>query len=379
MVDVSVAAAEPVSTAQVDSSWYSDPNVDVVTMRGRGTQELAGGFQLVLGVTVDRIRVGAPVATEPYDDDDEEEDDKRVVTAPAQARPALDAQTGASSVVLSDAGPEWRFEGGLGVRYRRVRDVPVEVGLRAVGSTEDDYGSFAAIADGLVELRTRTVTLGGFAGAGRDRLTPLDDVAPDSSSDRWFGGLSAGLVASRTVMIYSGVSATYQRGTLSSPYRMALVGATEVPEVLPGDRLRVTAFVQSAWSFADGAALHARLGGYADTWRVRALIPELAIARELGAHALATVGYRLYRQSAASFHRPDYAMLEPWISGDRRLASLVDHTGSAELAWAWESEEEAARTLTVSARYAMSLLTVDEVGATPEVGHIVSVGASGSY
>jgi hypothetical protein len=369
------ASAQPASSARVDSHWFHDPTVEVATVGGRARQDLGRGISVTFGLLADRIAVRAADDEEDEEEEEEEDDDDERSVARV---PTADAVSSASTATVAAAGPEWRVAGDLGLRYRTGLDTPFEVGARASTSVEDDYRSLAGQLDAVVELRERTVVLSGFAGAGRDRSLPLEDLAPDSASTRYFGGASVGFVTTPRLVLHAGASVTHQGGQLASPYRVALVGGAEVPEVLPSTRTRFTGYVGAAWAVSDGTAVHGRAGLYADTWRVLAAIPEVAVARELGAHALVTLGYRLYRQRAASFHRATYTHVEPYLSGDPRLAALADHTMSLDLAWRWEGDD-ADHAVILRASYALSALTRDVVDAGVELAHVLGVGVGGEY
>lgn len=370
----SVAAADPTSSADVDSYYYMDPDVSVATVQGRGAQALAGRWSLLFGATADRITVqGAGTSV---DDDD---DDDRAVTARRPAAAGIpDAVTAASSVVLVDAGPEWRFEGILGARYTAFNNALV-AGIRGFGSVEDDYSSVGAIVDVGTERRARTIALSGYVGIGRDRSTPLDRAVTSvvGESQRAFGGVSIGIVTTPRLVLYGGASVNVQRGLLSSPYRTASLENMEVPEVLPDLRARGTVFAQAALSLTRSSALHARLGAYLDSWGVRAAIPELALVNAIGEHLLFSLGYRLYAQSAANFHENTYTRIERYMSGDARLDALVDHSVTSDLAWTWASIDPDAveGSLTVRAGYTFSALSRD----TLQPAHAIHAGLSATY
>ena len=178
------------------------------------------------------------------------------------------------------------------------------VGVSLQGSGESDYTSLSGRVHGTVELFERNLALSGFVGGGRDAVRP--DTAPPGEEGQWpaqHGRVSAGLSMSQLLtprlIASAGLAGALQSGTLSSPYRRALVLSTLFSERLPQERLRGTGYVGLAWSPRPGMGLHLRQGLYADSWGVRAIAPEVALSQQALKDGLVTLSYRTYLQSGA--------------------------------------------------------------------------------
>jgi hypothetical protein len=246
---------------------------------------------------------------------------------------------------------------------------------------------------GTVELFERNTALSGFVGYGRDQIDPTSFADDDAgrwpaSHQRVTGGASLLQLVSAAVNVSGGAALSYQWGRLSSPYRRALVhmgvgalaGYKPVAERHPDTRARLTSFVASSLALGGGLALHLRLTGYADSWDVRALAPEVALAVELGSRWLGSLGYRLYLQGPASFYQERYLTLDELHTGDRRLGSLVEHLPSVDLAWTPVGTPGRAGAWVLRASYQLSILTFEDVSVAPrDVAHIGALGATVLY
>jgi hypothetical protein len=110
---------------------------------------------------------------------------------------------------------------------------------------------------------------------------------------------------------------------------------------------------------------------------VRAVSRVVALAGELGDEVLVALGYRFYRQSAASFHRDRYNRVEAYLSGDPRLAALSDHTTSLDVSYRWETP--GAHALTLRGSYSLSALTRDSADSGLAIAHVLGLGVAGEY
>jgi hypothetical protein len=216
---------------------------------------------------------------------------------------------------------------------------------------------------------------------GRDRISP--PVAPAGQEDRWpasqnkvSGGFSVLQSATPRLLLSGGLSAAAQSGMLSSPYRNSLVGITYFPEKLPSERLRGTAFLQASYYLGMGTALHARQGAYADDWGVTAWIPEAAIAKELGSRVLLTLKHRFYAQSPASFYKPVYTDRKGFQTGDLRLGTIYDQTGTALAEY---TVRGASGPLTLSVEYDFSHREYPDLGPRVVLSHVFTAGVHADY
>jgi hypothetical protein len=284
-------------------------------------------------------------------------------------RDTVDAVTSASIVVSGgDHQEKWRGEAQGGVIHDTdLGAAPLRLEVLARGSLERDYRSIAGRARATVELFERNLALSVFAGAGHDLVVPTQ--APPGEAGLWpasHGRLNMGLTGTqllgRSLSLNFGAAFNHQAGQLANPYRRALVLTTLFPEELPRTRDRVTGFVGVSWAVAQQLALHASAGGYADSWGVRAFIPEAALVKELGSDKLVSLRYRYYRQRAARFYSPRYDQLLDVRSGDARLGQVEEHYPSVELRWTLLGRPGGTPSLTALGGYGLSLMNYRLIG-----------------
>lgn len=343
-------------TAELHSAYYrDDEGLQVVTVGAAAAHRLRRDDRLQLEVLLDRVDF------EP-----------------------VDAVSSASASATSGLKKE-RIEAGAAYSAAVGGDAHVVGTARA--SREPDYLSFSGSVGGDVELFERNLRLAASLGVGHDRIDPTsvamgDETRWPASHDRVTGRAEMTQLLGPRADLSLGVGLAWQSGALSSPYRRSLVwhgsgfiGNYEPEaEVHPGARTRFTGFGSGGWYLGRGVALHGRLGGYADSWGVLAIVPEVEAAVELGERVLATLGYRYYRQGRASFYEERYDVPSDPRTGDRRLGVVEEHLGSAEVM----ASLLASRSLSIVGSYGLSRLAYVDLG-TVVLAHIVSLGVSLAY
>ena len=202
--------------------------------------------------------------------------------------------------------------------------------------------------------------------------------AAPAASVRLTAGFSASQLLTPRLVFSGGLAASAQSGTLSSPYRRALVLSSLFSERLPQERLRTTGYVGLAWSPRAGLGLHLRQGLYADSWGVRAIAPEVALAQQALKDGLVTLSYRLYLQEGARFYAARYDALSEVRSSDPRLGTVVEHRPGVKLAWTLWGHPEASEFLRLQGGYALSLLRHVQAGNHRTTAHVVSLGLTGN-
>jgi hypothetical protein len=297
----------------------------------------------------------------------------------------LDAVTSASVTVTGGNELEKvRYEGTLGGALDvELGGAPTRLQIAGRASHEPDYDSLTGRLSMTTELAERNTTVSAFLGYGHDESDPIE--APPGEGDqwpathqRWNGGATVSQTLSRRLVLSAGAAASLQEGTLESPYRRALVRTSLFPEAVPDDRLRATAFVGLAWYLGWDMAVHLQQGGYADSWDVKAFIPQVAIAKQIMGDGLVSLRYRYYGQSAASFYEPRYQDLEDSRSSDARLGDIREHLVGGLLRWTVLGTRGDFGALSLEAGYDLSLLRYAQIGHSL-IAHIVAVGVSGSY
>ena len=299
----------------------------------------------------------------------------------------IDGVSGASTRISAGTSStrELRGEGVVGLQLRdKWEGRPSSLGLELRGSREPDYNSMGGLLAGQTEAFQGNTTLSAFLGFSRDRISP--DRAPPGQKGlwpaevyKWSGGFTAAQSVTPQLLISWGLSAGLQQGTLASPYRYALVRSTLFPETLPGERLRLTMFFQSAYYLGWGTALHLRHGFYWDSWDVKAWIPETAVSRQMGRRSVLTLRHRFYAQTRAQFYQPVYPDREGFQTADLRLGKLYDQVGGAE--WDFRLLQGSGRTgpLVLSASYEFSRLEYPDLGTRRLFSHVFQLGTTLEY
>lgn len=296
-----------------------------------------------------------------------------------------DAVASASSLAKGGAVAEkFRFEGLAGASVELGRDVPWTVGGSLRASHEPDYAAISGLVGGNVELLDRTLTVGGFVGYGRDRVSPVEAPPGEeedwpASHQRWQVGASASQVVTPRLVVSAGAALSRQSGELANPYRRALVRTTLFPELVPDTRRRETGFVAASFYVGRGAALHVRQGAYHDDWGVRALVPEAALAVDLDGRGLAWLRYQLYEQWAADFYEARYDDIAPLMTGDMRLGPIRAHAGAIGARMRVAGRDGERGELTAEASYELWLTDYRLYSTALIVAHVPVVGLTWSY
>ena len=375
------------TTAEFRSYVYRDNSgLTVLTGAATATAQVSRRVELSARLVVDHIDLQRQVL-DPADPG---------AAAQLTGHHHTDAVTSASAVAGGGGvAQKQRYEGTAAVRMAdSLGTVPVN-GLALIrAGHEPDYRTLSGQLTGGAEFFKRNTIVSGVLGVGRDSVRPIEE--PPGPPERFPAAHSrvsvgAGLaqVLSPGVLAQLGATAVFQRGTLSNPYRRAVVlppGATVgtlFPEVLPSARDRYTAFMAGTFALGRRTALHLQPGVYADSWGVEALIPEISVARDFGVESgrwpLVSVRYRFYRQSGARFHADHYDAVEPQMSGDPRLGPTVDHTAGLDIRWPLFRRADGLRGLTLDAGYAVSVLDYKADHTGRIIGHIPTAAIGGAF
>ncbi len=353
------------SRVETHGFYYSDEaGLRVLTMGASGSHQPTRKLDVAVQVLADQVVIDPPPPPAPRVNDGAQPTGHR--------HPGVDVVSSASVIAVGESPrtEEWRFEGmGIATWRDQWRGAPARWTAVARGSTEPDYRSLSGRLQGELSLFEQNTDVGAFVGFGHDTIDPL--TAPPGQDALWPGthdrltvGASVSQLLSPRLVARGGVGGTHQWGRLSSPYRRARVQSTLFPEVVPGARDRLTAFLALSWHLGGGTALHLRQGGYLDTWGVGALIPEAALAKEVGRSGMVSLRYRLYQQSGATFYAPVYATKAALLSGDPRLGALTEHVGAVEVQWAPVGKLGWSDALTLAAGYELSALSYRQLNST---------------
>jgi Protein of unknown function (DUF3570) len=360
------------------TAYYADNSgLDVITLAAAAEQPVSRSVTASARALVDRVSV----TREPLDPGDPGAGHDPGGHPPHEP----DATTSASALAKGGAVAEkFRVEGLAGASARLGRDRPWTVGGAVRASHEPDYAAASAVVGGNVELFDRNLTVGGFAGYGRDRVSPVE--APPGEADewpashqRWQVGASLSQVVTPRIVVSGAAALSRQSGQLANPYRRALVRTSLFPEVVPRVRLRTTAYVAASFHVGNGTALHLRQGAYRDDWGVRALVPEIAAAVEVGGRGLGWVRYQFYEQWAADFYDARYEELERLMTGDARLGPIRAHAAAVGAHLRLAGREGERGELVGELSYELSLTSYRLYSTATIVAHVPVLGLTWSY
>jgi hypothetical protein len=380
--------------AEARAYQYGEHELAVTTLVLGVEQPLGDSFALLGRLWADRVDAGAavagPVATPSMEGE--------VADASAHAEhPHVDSVSSASKAVAGGAAArEWRVEGLVGAELRgELDEKPYQGRVIARLSDEPDYRSVSVTALGTIELAERNFALSSYLGFARDEVDPLEPPREQLSSwpashRRGYAGLSASQVLSTRLIGSAGIEFAVQSGTLSNPYRRVAVKSprasdgsmpTYFPERMPDSRVRYAGYVGLACFVGWGSALHLRANGYADSWGVTSLIPQLSLVTELGRAWLVTLTYRYLGQSAATFHQavfPDSDLAAERTS-DPRLGPLQEHNLSAQLRYTFAGDPGEAFSMDITMDYVLSALHYRDIERDVNLSHVLSTGLGARY
>jgi hypothetical protein len=202
-------------------------------------------------------------------------------------------------------------------------------------STEDDYRS-ASLGLGRERPLGAQHTLAYGISASNDVVEPTDAVAMGrverADKHTLSGVASATFVLDRRTTLQAGVSATFGRGYLDDPYKLAIVGGALVPDARPDTRNQLAWIARWRRAF-DRSSLHVDYRYAHDSWSVRAHTLEASWYRKLGAAWWLVPSLRYHSQSEAHFYAPvhDAAASGRDHSSDYRLGTFGAWTARLSL------------------------------------------------
>jgi len=217
----------------------------------------------------------------------------------------LPAPNGAFRQVMSGATIEdTRRE--LIVTMRR-EDAPSDAWTASASvSNEDDYRS-AALGVGRERPLGDQLTLGYGMSFSSDVIEPTDAVERSrvlrDDKHSVSAVASATWVLDKRTTLQAGVQATFARGYLDDPYKLAVVGASLVPDARPDSRTQVSYIARWRRAF-DDASVHVDYRYAHDSWSVRAHTLDLAWYQRFGHAWWIVPALRYHSQGEARFYAP---------------------------------------------------------------------------
>lgn len=248
----------------------------------------------------------------------------------------VDAVSNASIDVVTTASPyrESRTEWAMGLDYAR-RDTSTHLNFSR--STEPDYTSTTGAVDISQEVfgGMSTVSL-GFS-RGQDDVGKHNDLSYTDQARHWNYRLGLTQILSPRWIASVNAEAIADDGFLGSPYRVARVFGSAVPERLPRTRsaralkFRVVGDVGEAGT---RSAVRAEYRYYRDTWAIQAHTLEGGYTRYFGDRWLADGFVRLNRQGDSLFYSDNAASETLYVTRNRQLSAFTSTAVGAKASYA---------------------------------------------
>jgi len=247
----------------------------------------------------------------------------------------VDVVSNASIDVVTTASPyrEQRTEFGLGVDHV-VRDALIHIGVTR--SSEPDYKATLANVDVSQEVFGGMTTVSLGFSRGRDDVGKQGDIGFFDGARHRNWRLGATQVLTPRWVFSANAEQLADLGYLGSPYRVAQVFGSVVPERVPRTRtaqalkLRLIGDIGEAGTHS---AVRAEYRYYHDTWAIKAHTLEAGYSRYFGSAWLADAFVRMNRQSAASFYSDNASTESLFITRNRQLSSFTSNSLGAKVAY----------------------------------------------
>ncbi|HVF33941.1 MAG TPA: DUF3570 domain-containing protein [Candidatus Saccharimonadia bacterium] len=258
-------------------------------------------------------------------------------TIELDVRATQEAMSGSSPwFVLPAAGGELRqvMSGATIEDHRRElvvtmrrEDAPSDAwSATASVSREDDYRA-VSLGVGREQPIDPQLSLSYGASISRDVIEPTDAESMSrvlrEDKHTVSAVTSATWVLDRHSTLQAGVQAGFGRGYLDDPYKLAVVGASLVPDARPDNRTQVSYLARYRRAF-ETASLHLDYRYSHDSWSVRAHTLDLACYLRFGAHWWLVPALRYHSQDEARFYAPVHAAdaADAHHSSDYRLGTF---------------------------------------------------------
>ena len=233
----------------------------------------------------------------------------------------IDMVSNASIDVVTTASPyrETRTEFGLGLDHT-VRDTLIHVGLTR--SSEPDYRATTASMDVSQEV---------FGGRGQDDVGKHGQSGYFDHATHWQYRLGATQILSPRWLLSANAEAMADDGFLGSPYRVAQVFGSAVPERVPRTRsaraLKFRLLGDISEAGGPRTAVHADYRYYRDTWAIQAHTLEAGYSRYLSEGGLkgtlADAFVRVNRQGDALFFSDNASIETLYVTRNRQLSAFT--------------------------------------------------------
>lgn len=302
-------------------------------------------------VVTPRVHLSAPVADQTRVD--------LVYTADIWTSASIDIRTSASRVVTDPRiapGPkpvtEQRDELDLSLEHA-FTDLTVGGSYRY--SKEYDYESHGGTLGGTYDFADKNASLGLTARAYFDQVGRAGDPGFARSASTLSARATFTQVIDKHTLGQLVYELSHQEGYLSSPYRYVRIASDPgevpgtcagvvkacVPENNPGSRLRHALAVTARRALVENLSLGASYRFYLDDWGVMSNTASIDAAWIPSERWLLSLGYRFYRQGAASHYQIFYlpTPTPTHVTSDKELSTLSSHRVDLEVSHAWRLDD----------------------------------------
>lgn len=224
---------------------------------------------------------------------------------------------------------EYRHQAGVGVgkEFDLGGDSQLDAEMQARLSTESDYRSLPFVAANFALSRDQRNSVIRWGGSViHDNVRANNDPSFRGTLDGVSASYSVEQVLNRLSVLTVGYQMGHLWGFLGNPYRNTQMENAGMREAPPRQRTRHALSMRfQQFIPLTGSAVHLLAKGYADTWGIRAMAPEVRVYQSLGP-LLVRARYRYYRQSRADFQRDTYP--GDWSgpnTADPKLAAFRGH------------------------------------------------------
>lgn len=247
----------------------------------------------------------------------------------------VDMVSNASIDVVTTASPykETRNEYNLGADYM-VRDATVSVSTSH--SKEPDYIAASTSVDVAQEVFGGMTTLSLGFTRGHDQVG-RKDIGFFDTATHWRYRLGMTQILTPSWLASVNFEAVSDDGFLGSPYRVARIFGSTVPESNPRTRTSRALQLRTVNEVAPGNAVRVDYRYFQDTWGIKAHTGELGYSRGFTDRWLVDWYARYYTQSKALFYSDDAQIETTYLSRNRQLSTYKTVTLGAKAAYTVKS------------------------------------------
>jgi hypothetical protein len=248
----------------------------------------------------------------------------------------VDMVSNASIDVVTTASPfkESRTEWSLGLDHA-VKDTLMHVGITR--SHEPDYQATTLNADVSQEVFGGMTSLSLGFGRGQDDVGRKGDTGYFDQAHHWQFRLGATQILSPRWLLSLNGETLADSGYLASPYRVARVFGSAVPERVPRTRHAQAVKLRVMGDIGNEGTHHtvrAEWRHYRDTWAVRADTLEAGYRRQWLPGLQNDTYVRLNRQGDALFYSDNASRETLYVSRNRQLSAFTSQSLGSKLTYA---------------------------------------------